>query len=262
MKSSILLSFVLIGLASNASTVALASSEDIGFYCESAPWQYKMQGNPVYVKSVSCEVIEGGFLSGNLVKKAQKICDIAAHDLNLPPLNAIILPSDECHNKSVKKSQALKEQHIDELDLKDLYSQKMWFEVFIDNRINEAPLYRSDGVEQAQWLKIGNDNYCGFPGQGIVFNLNEGKSLTVINLKAGKAVKFDFILSKNNTDTYRQALPVDKSLPEFIDHSMQMDFFNISLYNYKASGKSDVISIPLALMDRLNKKLCVRSMFK
>lgn len=263
MKKSLLTRFTvliaLVGTALPAFAFDAASAEEIGFYCESSPWQSEVQGSPAYVKSVSCEKIESGFFSSNLLKKAQKICDQAAMELKLPHLNAVVLDPEACHYTSVSKSQALKEQHIDELDSDQLYSQGMWFEVFIDNRSKESPIYRTDGVEQAQWVEVGGKNYCGFPGQGLIFHVNEGQTFSVMNLKTGNNVKFDFILSKNNIDTYRQSPPFDKSLPEFIDHSLQMGFFDISLYNYRASGKSDFKSYPVALMDRLNQRLCVRT---
>lgn len=259
MKKSVMTKLTFLISLVGFSLPGLAASEEIGFYCESSPWQYAVQGSPSYVKSVSCEKIESSFFSSNLVKKAQKICDQAAIDLQLPRLNAVVLDPEVCHYSSVSKSQALKEQHINELDSEKLYSQGMWFEVFIDNRSNETPILRADGLEQAQWVQVGDQNFCGFPGEGMIFQVSEGQSFSVMNLKTGKNIKFDFILSKNNIDTYRQSPPFDRSLPEFIDHSLQMGFFNISLYNYKVSGKTDLVSYPLALMDRQNQRLCVRT---
>ncbi|MNS77871.1 hypothetical protein D3C72_1114630 [compost metagenome] len=231
---------------------SMSFAGEVSFFCSTEKWVTSPSKLKVFAKTVSC-LKEDAFWS--VEDKVQERCDLIAAQLKIPHFKAHILPDETCHNSSQKISRQMHEAHINSLDFGDRWFEGAFVEVFVDNRGAEKPLVREDGSEQAQWIHRADGVYCGFPGHGTAFLLNEGKSATVLDLKTDKKAEFDFIFGRAGTDTYR-FVRGDLALPEFFEHSSEMGLMGMSLYDGATGDKQNLKVVRLAYLDRLNQRIC------
>lgn len=244
-------------LSSVAMTSAVQASDRLGFYCESAnPWDTQILGLPTYIKTTSCDYVESTLFARNLISMAQDKCDLIAKEGKLPRLKANLVAEESCHNQSRKISLNLEEAHINKIASDNLYIQGQWLEIYVDNRKNEQPIIKSDGLEQAQWIHLQEGVFCGFPGAGYAFKVNESKSIEVKNLRTSESSHYEFKMTSANIDTYKK---VSGPGAQFIEHSLAMGFLGLAFYDLNGNQKGPLTKIPLAVIDRPNQRVCVRT---
>jgi hypothetical protein len=231
---------------------SVAGASEVSFYCSTEEWIDSPSDLQVFAKTVSC-MKENAFWS--VEEKAQERCNRIAAQFKIPQFKAQFLPEQSCHFESQQISDKLAEEHINRLDFGDLWVEKTSLEMFVDNRGNETALIRADGSEQAQWIHREDGIYCGFPGKGLALKMDEGQSVTILDMNTDTFAEFEFIASNALSNTYRR-VSGDLQTPEFFEQSTSMGHLGFAIYDGAVGSRTNQQLIRLAYLDRENQRVC------
>lgn len=236
-----------------------AAAADFTFFCQSSDWQ-KIRGfDEAYMISLTSKVTAR--TQNEAQAKADEICSTWAKHYGIASAKSTTCAEhSRCASENQGLIQKFKIAKINSIkgSLNEFWGPRgtgLGFStLFVDNANREKPIMNADGKEQAQWISVGEERFCGkFSSDFAFLKLPDGFKVIRLSTKEQGFYRYD---PRSTADSYFVETPISGIDAEYLGwYIYPTDGSNILFYNRNGDDITSVKAVSMFYIEANSRPL-------